>query len=302
MDTKDIYEKKAHQYEYMVLKKLVELHSPHIAKVFGYNEETNIMTMERIPGKMLRDDARAKHYLHVLYIIMDLQERIKFTHYDLHFENVILRPLDKSRLFEYTIMGKHYKIYNDVCPVIIDTEYSYLDGVNCNPAFKFPILHTGIVQSIYDDIFDIFVLMSDALSYVNTHNRIILGRSMFDECNFYLSEHKIERSEHNINILDCYYINRGRQITGWSLKDFVYMCQRFNISYETSYPLHTNYNIEYTNLQQVFDYHNQCNPDRHTLLHTVAGTLHNMKLESMRYRSKTKSQVFEWAVGVLGVL
>ena len=302
MDEAQIYKKKTHQYEYTVLKKLGELSSPHIVKVFDYNEETQIMTMERVPGKTLRKCLDTKHYLHVLYVIMDLHEKIKFTHYDLHYDNVIMRPMDSYKLFKYTIMGKEYTIYNKLCPVIIDTEYSYLDGVCYNPAFKFPILHTGIVQSVYDDLFDIFVLMSDLLSYVDEHERTLLAGSMFQACNFYLSEFKIDLSKHNIDILDNYYINRGRQITGWNLQDFVHMCRRFNITYETSYPLDTNYSIQYSNLQQVFDYYDTSNPDKHTLLYAIAGTLHRMKLESMKYRLKTKSEVFEWAVNIINSL
>lgn len=63
----------------------------------------------------------------LLISIQKAQDILKFTHYDLHLENVLLVELNATYNFVYEYGGKKYNIVLDYFPFIIDYGRSYVD-------------------------------------------------------------------------------------------------------------------------------------------------------------------------------
>lgn len=140
-----------------------------------------------------------KQTLLALYIA---QEKMKFTHYDLHTDNILIRKCEKNAVFVYILTPDHIYVIDTFgnSPVIIDFGFSYADNCIDKPLCN-TLTHTnvGYLSTIADSVVDSRLLM------VNIGTEILdeKGRSEIKE----LSE-KIFRN--------CKYMNWS---TGWDNKE-----------------------------------------------------------------------------------
>jgi hypothetical protein len=110
----------------------------------------NYVVYERIPGKTLGDfisnNLSRKLTGYILQIILALQvayEKYGYTHYDLHYGNIMLRKLDKPTDLEYHVGGKKYVVLQtDAIATIIDYGFSHFQygGVQFGGQQSFPEL------------------------------------------------------------------------------------------------------------------------------------------------------------------
>lgn len=136
-----------------------------------YPIETDILLMEHIEGTDLEKFSRInKSYgtifplvKQVMLAVLVAQESLKFTHYDLHPANVIVKTTDLQRV-EYTIKGKKYSIAtNGYLAIIIDFGLSY---VNTFDHMYCPLYHTDV--GVLSNKFKQFADFKQLLLGVNT--------------------------------------------------------------------------------------------------------------------------------------
>jgi ubiquinone/menaquinone biosynthesis C-methylase UbiE len=91
---------------------------------------------ERIKGMSLADfietiktkedmDNLISYLIQIVFAIKVAQDEIGFVHYDLHSDNILLRPLEEIVTVEYIINNKVYKIKTNAIPTIIGYEHSH---------------------------------------------------------------------------------------------------------------------------------------------------------------------------------
>lgn len=121
--------------------------------------------MEYVKGVSLEHFAKTYSYnitlalaKQVMLAVCSAQEKVNFTHYDLHPGNIIVRECAQQTL-EYTIRGKKYTVptYGYIA-VIIDFGLSYVDGLDYQYC---ALLHTniGVLSDRYRPFFDIKLFM-----------------------------------------------------------------------------------------------------------------------------------------------
>lgn len=132
---------------------------------------------EKIPGISLKtfvsnirdigDIERLFSYLLQILLALHIsQTEINFTHYDLHTDNIILRPLEKPIIQEYKIDGKVYGIYTDAIPTIIDYGFSHFVYENV-PFGMVDRPELGIVPTVTSSGYDMYKLMMYTISNVS---------------------------------------------------------------------------------------------------------------------------------------
>lgn len=158
------------RYEYMVGKEIYD-RSIRLDPIYHVITKTidllvyegiSFLVMEYIPGVSVysvinrRKDLIHK-YIRMIRIIHDLQDMIRFTHYDLHIGNIITD--DDLSTFK-----------------IIDFEYSHVDGITGWVRTSIPIIAIGGISSVYDSWFDIVRLVLLPYSIISYNPSIdILG-------------------------------------------------------------------------------------------------------------------------------
>lgn len=101
-------------------------------------------------------------YLQILLALREAYNKYKFTHYDLHTENVLIRKLDKSYAIEYnTPRGKRY-IETDQLAVIIDFGQSRaeINGVSYG---YYGLESFGNLATVANPLFDAYKLLMFSL-------------------------------------------------------------------------------------------------------------------------------------------
>ena len=182
-------------HEALIMKCLTELHSycPHFCKYFGLKNikvngnyrktdnpfqitckhpiTTDVVLMEYIDGKKLysliknksiSDDLLFSSIKQVLLAISIAQEKKRFTHYDLHSCNILMKECDPNTVFLYILDDENqfciptYGMY----PVIIDFGFSYANSVRNGPIFS-SLAHTdvGFMTNQFDSISDAKLLL-----------------------------------------------------------------------------------------------------------------------------------------------
>jgi hypothetical protein len=128
--------------------------------------------------------------LSVLCALQVAQTKLKFTHYDLHSDNILMRKVEDTAYFAYIIDGK-CMVYptHGWYPVIIDMGSSYIDGINERPT-RTSIKHyqDGLQSTNYDPLSDLHHFVLSAVSRLEKtekqsddfcrHFRLIAGRMM----------------------------------------------------------------------------------------------------------------------------
>lgn len=93
----------------------------------------------------------------VLLAISLAQKKEKFTHYDLHSNNIMIKPCSKDLVFLYVVDEKNQFCVptHGACPVIIDFGFSFCEKMNENPLWTNLIhTHVGFLSNQYDRIAD----------------------------------------------------------------------------------------------------------------------------------------------------
>lgn len=100
------------------------------------NKKQFYVMFEKIPGKSLdafirsmrsKEDVHKliSYFVQICLALQIAQNEIDFVHYDLHTENIIMRPLPEPTVIEYKINDTIYKIETDMIPTIIDYGFSH---------------------------------------------------------------------------------------------------------------------------------------------------------------------------------
>jgi len=157
------------------------------SKLYDKPEVNNIL-LEKINGKTLKNADMNLYeyfncYIQLACALYLAYEKFKFTHYDLHHDNVIIRKLDKYVNLKYKINGKDIYIYTDKIYTIIDYGFSYININNTNYG-----VYDFINHDIYPDKPNIYFDFNKLLNC----NRLMMFNLIFDEAkDFSISNDKL---------------------------------------------------------------------------------------------------------------
>jgi len=105
----------------------------------------------------------------MLMCAMELsQKSIKFTHYDLHLDNILIKTCDENRYHVYIIEGKKYLVpTNGYYPVLIDMGNSYVDTLEGrNLTSTLMNYHNGLQPNQFDRLNDVHHLLMSTFDYL----------------------------------------------------------------------------------------------------------------------------------------
>jgi hypothetical protein len=105
-----------------------------------------------------------------IMIALDIaQTKRKFTSYDLHLENILIRRVEEDTIFLYVHKGKSWLIPTfGFYPVIIDLGSSYVKSIEGNPMYtSIDNYHYGLQPTIYDNLNDVHHLLISVLGYLS---------------------------------------------------------------------------------------------------------------------------------------
>ena len=129
-----------------------------------------------------------KQSLLALYIS---QEKMKFTHYDLHTDNILIRKCEKNALYVYILTPEHIYLIETFgnCPVIIDFGFSYADHCIDKPLCN-TLNHTnvGYLSTLADSVVDSRLLLvnigSEILDEKDRPEIKDLSEKIFKNCKY----------------------------------------------------------------------------------------------------------------------
>ena len=130
-------EEKEHKYAYIVVKFVK-------GEIIGYNPEPFLGYAKDI-------------CIAIIYILVNLQNIMNFTSYDLHNENIMFKKTETLKFYSCIIEDKIYSISIPFKLTIIDIGYSHVNGINSCYAETI-IDNPGVTPGIYDPLFDFFTL------------------------------------------------------------------------------------------------------------------------------------------------
>ena len=123
--------------EFEVGRILNQLESPHLVRTYGYFETTDesYLVLSYVAGQSLyqtKSSITLKEYYkliyHLLLIVLDLQARADFTHYDLHFSNIVVTPIPATT-YSYLLYGQTYTVTSNYHITLIDFARSHVRGI-----------------------------------------------------------------------------------------------------------------------------------------------------------------------------
>lgn len=96
------------------------------------------------------------------------QTKLKFTSYDLHLENILVRQVEEDSLFLYKHKGESWLIPTfGFYPVIIDFASSYIEASQGHPQnTSIDNYHRGLQPTIFDQLNDVHHLLISTLAYL----------------------------------------------------------------------------------------------------------------------------------------
>jgi hypothetical protein len=103
--------------------------------------------------------------LGILCALGTAQKELKFTHYDLHIDNILIKECEPEAVFMYVIDGNSFVIPTfGFFPVIIDMGLSYCDALQGGTT-KTPVEHydKGLQSSMFDKFNDVHHFLISAL-------------------------------------------------------------------------------------------------------------------------------------------
>lgn len=104
-----------------------------------------------------------------IMIALDIaQTKLKFTSYDLHLENILVRQVEEDSLFLYKHKGECWLVPTfGFYPVIIDLASSYIEASQGHPQHtSIDNYHRGLQPTVYDQLNDVHHLLVSTLAYL----------------------------------------------------------------------------------------------------------------------------------------
>ena len=153
-----------------------------------YPINADILLMEFVDGISLENFSKTNSIQktvalakQVMLAICVAQEKLGFTHYDLHPGNVIVRETDATEL-TYTIAGKSHTVKtHGFVAVIIDYGLSYIDGLQHQMCALF-FTDVGVYSNRCRPIYDIRRLLVGLQNDTNNTKLEKFTRKMFGKC------------------------------------------------------------------------------------------------------------------------
>lgn len=183
-------------HEYNVAQKLHSICQDHIACYLALIKSRDIayFIIRHVPGeslaslrkKLTRKDSNILH-LHILFVLLEIQKAVRFTHYDLTSSNIIVETVT-STTYHYSFFGKSFRIHSPYKITLIDFATSYVDGLMMGDHWTEAayLSFVGVTPSVYDDLYDIIVLISHLL-YLRDERSLSI-RYLVRRAGFFLQE------------------------------------------------------------------------------------------------------------------
>jgi serine/threonine protein kinase len=109
-------------------------------------------------------------FLQILFALQFAFDKIKFTHYDLHYENIIIRtPFDSEFFIPYIVDDVIYYIKTNCIATIIDYGFSYIQIDNINYG-RHDLNYLGINADKSFPMYDIYKLLLFSMKGVGDEN------------------------------------------------------------------------------------------------------------------------------------
>lgn len=222
-----IAKKSQTNHGYLVGNILNKINHPNLVRTIAYVDDYHIM--ELAPGrpysniqKSMTKDEKRLVTLQSIMAIADIQNYIKFTHYDLHLGNIMVNRTNIITRYKYKCYGVNYEILSPFEIKFIDYDMSYVEGLHDDWIYiTFQSLINGVVPNVYDDFCDIATIISmhmliggDSIPLIfnilkmngfnaNPNNLFLPGREHNPEWK------EITYSYSNLFIMDRYYNNNN---------------------------------------------------------------------------------------------
>lgn len=213
-------------YEFLVGMELNKLDCPHIVKTLGFYQKQNIgiLLLEYLEGITLEDIFSYKSVntsvsvcLQLLSVLQQINRLTKFTHYDLHEDNVILIESPEPISYRYFLNNSYITIHSNYLIKILDFGAAYIDGIDQQwVELNNLSIYNGMVPSVYDDMYDMATVLGTlfrVLSSIKTLPVVKPLMKLFAINNFNITG-SIIRTRGSVGSTLS-----GRQLTHW---DFLY--------------------------------------------------------------------------------
>lgn len=143
-----------------------------------------VLFFEYIEGYSLSKVIRKKHYIPVETLLSSIkmvlvslyiaQKTVKFTHYDLHTSNVMLKKCDRNKVCVFTLDEENRFViptYGYI-PVIIDYGFAYVDKIDSGPMYQ-SLAHTnvGFISCAFDPFADGKLFLASCTSQLQRYRR-----------------------------------------------------------------------------------------------------------------------------------
>ncbi len=146
-------------------------------KIIGESFGSFIRNMNTNPNSII---GFISYIIQIALSLYIAQEEINFVHYDLHTENVILRPLEKEDNYKikYTIDNKIYTIKTNAIATIIDYGFSHFTYEGA-PFGVVQFTHLGVLPTRTNRGYDFYKLIMFAFAETMNYNKIINGKVIY---------------------------------------------------------------------------------------------------------------------------
>ena len=168
--------------EFKVGIQLNKINSPYLTQYYFYGEGIRrnrpfaLIAMEYVKGKSYYDTMETLNTMEkkvltkqILCTIAELKSQIKFTHYDLHGDNIIV-DVGPTQEYTYQCFGQTITINSPYRIKFIDYDLSYVDDVE--PLWLRDIdpktIINGCISDIYDDFYDMSYFIMCYLIFIKT--------------------------------------------------------------------------------------------------------------------------------------
>ena len=111
------------------------------------------------------------------------QRKKKFTHYDLHSNNIMLKKCSKDLVFLYVLDENNQFAVSTrgYYPIIIDYGFSYIDNFKGGPLWQtFSYTDVGFTSTEFDPIADMKLFMIICADEINKHRGSKLSRTLYN--------------------------------------------------------------------------------------------------------------------------
>lgn len=156
-----------HEHNY-----IFEIKENMFPKKVAFYEYINNISMYNI-CKNMEMNLISSQLLQILLALQYQQQKISFTHYDLHTDNVLIKTCDKNSMFLYILNNKKYAVPTyGFYPVLVDLASSYCDILLNKPMYSsIHYYDQGLQPSCFDKMEDIHHLCMSVASSCERYSK-----------------------------------------------------------------------------------------------------------------------------------